>query len=333
MQAKPRRLGRRTSERTFHLPGPAAALTRAAMSLPRQALRKSRAAGRLLLLFAWSLLAIAIQSVIIRLPGRGKIVFARIYWATMCGILGLRVRVLGRCAATAARTGRRPVVYVSNHSSYADILVLGGRLEACFVSKSEVAGWPVIGTIARLGRSVFVSRDRAATVREGRDMQSRLAAGDNLILFPEGTSSDGSRVLPFHSTFFVLAKPPARADAPPVPLDRMPLIQPISVVYDRLGGMPVGRNARPVFAWFGDMNLARHAWRLAQCRGMRATVLLHEPIDPADFPSRKALADAAWVACAEGAAALRQNRPAAPVAVPRPVRTAPAPAPRQPAYA
>ena len=144
---------------------------------------------------------------------------------------------------------------------------------------------------------------RAATWKAG----SR--PGDNLILFPEGTSSDGSRVLPFHSTFFVLAKPPARPDAPPVPLDRMPLIQPISVVYDRLGGMPVGRNARPVFAWFGDMDLARHAWKLAQCRGMRATVLLHEPIDPAEYPSRRALADAAWVACAEGAAALRQKPP------------------------
>ena len=310
------------------------AITRAAMSVPRQALRKSRAAGRLTLLLAWSFLSIAIQSAMIRLPGRGKIVFARIYWAAMCGILGLRVRVLGRTAATAGRAGRRPVIYVSNHSSYADILVLGGRLEACFVSKGEVARWPVIGTVARLGRSVFVSRGRAATAREGRDMEGRLAAGDNLVLFPEGTSSDGSRVLPFHSSFFVLAKPPARGDAPPVPLDRIPLIQPISVVYDRLGGMPVGRHARPVFAWFGDMDLLRHVWKLAQCRGMRATVLLHEPIDPADFPSRRALADAAWLAVAEGAATLRQNRPAVPVAVPSPARpSAPAAAPRQHAFA
>ncbi len=110
MQAKPRRLGRRTSERTFHLPGPAVALTRAAISVPRAALRKGRAAGRLLLLFAWSFVAIALQSVMIRLPGRGKIVFARVYWATMCGILGLRVRVLGRPAAGTAAAGRRPVV-------------------------------------------------------------------------------------------------------------------------------------------------------------------------------------------------------------------------------
>ena len=318
MQGQPRRLGRRTSERMFHLPGPAA-ITRAAMSVPRQMGRKSRAIGRILLLLAWTAIGIALQSVLIRLPGRGKVVFARVYWAAMCGILGLRVRVLGRAdRARPVEAGRRPVIYVSNHSSYVDILVLGGRLEACFVSKRDVAGWPILGTIARLGRTAFVSRARQSTVREGRNMGEKLAAGDDLILFPEGTSSDGSRVLPFHSTFFALAKPvrgPAStAEALP------PLIQPVSVVYDRLGGMPVGRKARAVFAWFGDMDLARHAWKLAQCRGMRATVLLHEPIDPALYPTRRALADATWLAVAEGAATLRQNRPAQPVTIPCPVR-------------
>ena len=135
MQGKPRRLGRRTSERTFYLPGPVA-ITRAAISVPRQVLRHSRAGSRILLLLAWTALGIALQSVLLRLPGRGKVVFARIYWAAMCGILGLRVRVLGlrgpgRPASGEREAGaaRRPVIYVSNHSSYIDILVLGGRLE------------------------------------------------------------------------------------------------------------------------------------------------------------------------------------------------------------
>jgi 1-acyl-sn-glycerol-3-phosphate acyltransferase len=92
-----------------------------------------------------------------------------------------------------------------------------------------------------------------------------------------------------------------------------PLVQPISLVYDRLAGMPVGRAGRPFFAWFGDMDLASHFWRLAQWRGMRATVLLHEPLDPADYATRKELAAAAWEAVASGAATLRQNRPAVPL--------------------
>ena len=96
-----------------------------------------------------------------------------------------------------------------------------------------------------------------------------------------------------------------------------PLVQPVSVVYDRLAGLPVGNARRAVFAWYGDMDLASHFWQLAQWRSMRASILLHPPLDPADFPTRKALAQAAWDAVAEGAALLRQNRPVArPVARP-----------------
>ena len=130
-------------------------------------------------------------------------------------------------------------------------------------------------------------------------MQEKLAAGDALILFPEGTSSDGARVLPFRSAFFAAAFGTAR-----------PIIQPVSVVYDRLAGLPVNHASRAVFAWYGDMNLAPHVWQLAQWQGKRVTLLFHPPLDPADFADRKALSQATWQAVAEGAAALRQNRPA-----------------------
>ena len=236
-----------------------------------------------------------VQAVCLALPGRPKVVFARFYWSMVSRLLGLQVRVIGRFATTA---GGRPVVFVSNHSSWLDIPVLGGRLDACFVSKDEVGRWPFIATIARLGRTVFVSRQRGATGRERDAMRARLAAGDNLLLFPEGTTSDGSRVLPFRSSFFAIAE---GADPP--------LIQPVSVVYDRLGGLPTGRATRPVFAWYGDMDLASHFWRFAQQRGLRVTILLHAPLDPSRFASRKALSHGVWQAVADGAAKLRQNRP------------------------
>lgn len=265
--------------------------------------RRIGAARRLLAVLGWTGIAMPIQAVLLLLPGRGKAGFARAYWSGVCRCLGLRVRVLGEVAGRGTGAGARRVVFVSNHSSWLDIPVLGGRLEACFVSKDEVAGWPVVRTVARLGRTVFVSRRAASTARERDDMRRRLEAGDDLILFPEGTSSDGGRVLPFRSAFFAVAES-AAGEAPP-------LIQPVSVVYDRLSGLPARRMTRPVFAWYGDMDLAPHGWRLAQQRGMRATVLLHPPLDPRDFPSRKALARAAWAIVAEGAATLRQNRPVA----------------------
>ncbi len=263
--------------------------------------RPVQAGLRLALLLAWTLVSCVVQSVLLVLPGRGpgrgKVVFARVFWAVVARLVGMEVRVVGQVARPAGRA----MVFAANHSSWLDIPVLGGRLEACFVSKADVARWPGIGTVARLGRTVFVSRTRSGTGRERDDLLGRLAAGDNLLLFPEGTSSDGTRVLPFHSAFFA-AVGAGQAGA------TGPLVQPVSVVYDRLGGLPVGRAGRSLFAWYGGMDLAPHAWRLLQCRGMRATVWLHPPMDPAAFASRKVLAQAAWAQVAEGAARLRQNR-------------------------
>ena len=257
--------------------------------------RVIRRAGGVLL---WTLPCIAIQAFCLALPGHAKIVFARQYWSVVSRLLGVRVRMIGTPAGV---LDGRPVVFVSNHSSWLDVPVLGGRIAACFVSKDEVAQWPLVGTVARLGRTVFISRRRQAIGRERDILRERLAAGDNLLLFPEGTTSDGLRVLPFRTAFFAVAEGPDP-----------PLVQPVSVVYDRLGGLPTGRAARPVFAWYGDMDLSTHFWRFAQHRGLRATILLHPPLDPARFASRKALSHAVWQAVADGAARLRQNRPVEP---------------------
>jgi 1-acyl-sn-glycerol-3-phosphate acyltransferase len=269
------------------------------LQVGRRLTRRGRAIRRGVSILAWTALAIPIQAVCLALPGTAKMKFAQIYWASFARLMGLRVRVIGQRARPA---DGRPVIFVSNHSSWLDIPVLGGQLDACFIAKDDVAKWPVVRTIARLGRSVFVSRSRGSTGRERDSMVDRLAEGDNLILFPEGTTSDGSRVLPFRSAFFAIADASAR-----------PILQPISVVYDRLAGLPTGRACRPLFSWYGDMDIASHFWQLAQHKGLRGTMLLHTPLDPAHFANRKDLANAVWRACADGAATLRQNRPAVPI--------------------
>ena len=279
-------------------------------------LRRLRPIRRLLLVLPWTLACALAQLPVLFLPGRAKGVVPRLYWRGMCAILGLGLRVIG----TPARPGTdgRPVVYVSNHSSWVDILALGAKLDAAFIAKEEVAGWPVIGWVARLGRTVYVRRARTSTARERDEMRARLAAGDSLILFPEGTTSDGARVLPFRSAFLSIAELPATEGGLP------PIVQPVSIVYDRLAGLPMGRASRPVLAWYGDMEIASHYWQLAQYQGMRASILLHPPLDPRDFPNRKALTQAVWQASADGASLLRQNRPSPP---PAPASAGPAPAP------
>ena len=248
-----------------------------------------RAARRLAGVVLFTLVCLVIQAVLIRLPGRAKNRFGRFYHRTLCRLIGLKLRVIGVASEA------RPTLYVSNHSSWLDVLVLGAMLDARFVSKSEVENWPLIGWVAKLGRTVFVSRSRGRTGGEAHDMRLRLAGGDSLILFPEGTTSDGARVLPFRSSFFAVA---GAATA----------VQPVTVVYDRLGGLPVGRRDRPLFAWYGDMETGSHAWRLLRRTGTRATLVLHAPFAPGEAPDRKALAARVGRTVTDAAAALRQNR-------------------------
>ena len=269
----------------------------------RVVLGSLRAVRRLLGLVALTIVSMGVQGVALILPGRAKVRFARRYWSAFCRGLGLRVRVIG--APVTPEVGGRSVLFVSNHSSWLDIPVLGGVLPACFVAKAEVAGWPLIGTVARLGRTVFVSRSRASMAREIAALRDVLARGDNLILFPEGTTSDGSRVMAFRPSFLAVAEG-----------DTAPIVQPVSVVYDRLSGLPTGRATRALFAWYGDMDIASHYWQLARHRGLRVSVLLHRPIDPRDYADRKTLSQAVWEVIADGAATLRQNRPATPISAP-----------------
>lgn len=263
--------------------------------------QRSRAVWRAVALVLWTLPAAAVQTILILLPGSPKRHFARIYWAGVARLLGIERRVVG----IQARSAGRPVLFVSNHTSWLDIPSLGGTLLACFVAKAEVATWPVVQTIARLGRTVFVSRRASEIGRERDDMRARLQGGDNLLLFPEGTSSDGARVLPFRSAFFAVSE---------LTQGQPPLIQPVSIVYDRLDGLAMWRAMRPVAAWYGGMDLATHFWRLAGYRRLRATIVLHQPIDPADYSSRKLLAVAVWRVVAVSAAGLRQGRPPDPTA-------------------
>jgi 1-acyl-sn-glycerol-3-phosphate acyltransferase len=155
----------------------------------------------------------------------------------------------------------------------------------------------VIGWIARLGRTIFVTRNRSSVAREQDALVARLAAGDNVILFPEGTTSDGNRILPFASSFLALADAAAK-----------PYVQPVTLVYDALDGLPVGRYDRPEISWYGDMALAPHFKRIGQRRRLHATIILDAAIPPGHYPHRKAITLALEHRLARNAAALRQGR-------------------------
>lgn len=227
------------------------------------------------------------------------------YHRLCCWVLGFRVEARGERAASLA------TLYVSNHVSYTDIMVLGALIPGSFVAKAEVASWPLFGLLAKLQRSVFIDR-RGVRAAEHRDrMTARLAAGDDLILFPEGTSGDGNRVLPFRSALFAAAS--LRLDDAPVP------VQPVTIAYTKLDGMPVGRLYRPLFAWYGGMGMLGHLLRLLALGTVTVEVRFHPPVTIDQFASRRALADHCRGVIAAALAAANSGRaPPAPLLDTRP---------------
>jgi 1-acyl-sn-glycerol-3-phosphate acyltransferase len=154
--------------------------------------------------------------------------------------------------------------------------------------------------MAVLQRTVFVERKRDATAKHRDEMVERLEAGDSLILFPEGTSNDGNRVLPFKSAFFGIAEKPVQGK----PLT----VQPVSIAYTKLNGIPMGRRYRPFYAWYGDMDLAGHMFEMAGLG--RATVVIecHPPVTIEQFKNRKELAAHCERVIADGVARANSGR-------------------------
>jgi 1-acyl-sn-glycerol-3-phosphate acyltransferase len=247
---------------------------------------------RLLAVLGWTLACMPVQALFLRLPGLAKVRFAQTYWRGVANILGLRIKVRGHV------TAHRPVLFIANHCTWLDIIVLGTVLPGCFVAKGEIARWPFIKWIARLGRTVFVSRAKSKLDRERDGLLARLAAGDNIILFPEGTTSDGTRILPFQSSFLAIAAAPSR-----------PAIQLVTLVYDELDGLPVQRRDRPSISWYGDMDMASHYPRVGRRRSIGATIIIDPDIPPGTYNNRKILSNLLQTRLAANAAALRQGRP------------------------
>ena len=177
------------------------------------------------------------------LPTRFHRVFLRLF--------GVRVTQSG----TPPAPGEAALV-LANHVSWLDILVLGSLRPLSFVAKSEIAGWPVVGTLARLQRTVFIDRTRrTATAAVNATVADRLAAGDLIVLFAEGTTGDGTRLLPFRSSLVGAAR--AAIDGSSGGPERIRL-QPLALTYPRRNGLPLVRSERPGVAWYGDMELAPH---------------------------------------------------------------------------
>ncbi len=225
---------------------------------------------------------------LLRLPG---------WWVIPLAWHRLASRILGfQVVRRGCRARGGPVLYVANHISWADIIVLGGLLPgASFVAKAEVAGWGLFGHLAGLHRTLYIRRQsRHDSARQRDALAGRVAAGDSLILFPEGTSTDGMRVDPFKSALFSVAE---RADEAS---HHHLQIQPVTIAYTEVNGIPMVRSQKPWVAWLGDVELVRHFKDLLGRARHGVTVEFHPPMTLAEAGDRKHLARACEVAVRAG---------------------------------
>jgi 1-acyl-sn-glycerol-3-phosphate acyltransferase len=272
-----------------------------------------RAVVRLALYLAWTFLLLPVQiiAVALHLPLARRL--PRLYHKVCCRLIGLRVVRHGRIVR------KRPILFISNHTSYLDISVLGSLIDGSFVAKAEIADWPLFGLLAKLQRSVFIERRASHSVRHRDEIGRRLEKGDALVVFPEGTTSDGNRVLPFKSALFAVAS--RTVDGAPL------TVQPISIAYVRLDGVPLGREWRPYCAWYGAMEMPPHLWQVLGLGTITVEVAFHPPLDiasaaaaagvawtedtdrPRAAAARKALAERCWSIVAHGVAAELAGEP------------------------
>ena len=211
------------------------------------------------------------------LPGWGFI--SCNYYRLLARLLRLRVRVQGEPLRG------KPVLFVSNHVSWLDIVAIGSIQPVAFVAKSEVRKWPLVGITAEMQRTVFVDRQRRHQTGDAvSQMVDRLAGGTPVVLFAEGTSSDGNRVLPFRSALIgVVREAGARSESGIV-------VQPMSISYTAIHGIPMGRQHRPLIAWYGDLDFMPHFKAFLRRGVIDVVVSYGEPIAADATTDRKQLA-------------------------------------------
>ena len=259
----------------------------------------ARGVVRLTLFVLLVLLILPIQWVLMRLNFGAKVLPFRIH-RLFCRIFGIKVHVTGAIEPGGG------VLIASNHVSWIDILTISSVGPISFIAKSEVNTWPGFGLLARLQQTIYVARDRRSKTAEQRDeIKERLGQGDTIVLFPEGTSSDGNRVLTFKSALMSAAEgtiPDGKGGEKPI------RVQPMSVAYTKLYGLPMNRAYRPFYAWYGGMDLAPHLWQALQDGPLVIDVIFHDALHSDSRHGRKALSAAAEASVRHSLAAALHGR-------------------------
>ncbi len=238
-------------------------------------MKKIIAFTKILLILLWTIPSLIVQLCLFPWnKGPAAYILPWMWHKVACRIIGLHVELKG------TPLQGKQVIYVGNHLSYLDIPAIGSVLKASFIAKEDIAHWPVIGYLGTLQQTAFISRTSAHAKKVANALDHMVSQGKSLILFPEGTSSVGTSVLPFKSSLFSIAQP---KEAAPITL------QPFIIDLIDVDGKPLTPASRDLYAWYADMEFAPHIWDFLQTKGATVRLTFLPPLTPDASTDRKAL--------------------------------------------
>lgn len=208
-----------------------------------------------------------------------------------CWVFNIKISIHGE----SVHTKGHPVIYLINHISYLDVLVLGGIIDGCFVAKSEVSTWPGFGFLAKLQKTIFIVRERSALLQSRKAIADAMAKDHDIILFPEGTSTDGWDVMQFKGGLLGILLPDDKNEKSYEVIENA-LVQPVAIKHVATDGINVTKDRqdlRDLYAWYGDMDLVPHLWALAHTKRMDVELHFLPSLSPNDFVHRFDIANAA----------------------------------------
>lgn len=250
-------------------------------------MRTLRGAFFCLCFLIWTALLVPPYLLIFFMGRRIRRPFVGLWHRGACVMTGLRIKKHGTPCPS------EKVLLAGNHVSYLDIPVIASCMDVTFVAKADVADWPFFGFLAKIAQTAFIERKPTKAREQKEQLTRRLNDGERIMIFPEGTSSNGEKVLPFKSSLFELA---LNAD-----IKEDVWVQPVTISFSRhKDGRPLERREQDQFTWYGDMSLLPHLWNVFCIKGCEVDVVFHPPQDPLAFAGRKELCQWAENAVVEG---------------------------------
>ena len=234
---------------------------------------------RLIIFLLLTLALLPFQFIIVFFIKNYTYIIPYFYHKICLRIFGIKIKTFGKVSINS------PILLISNHASYLDIIILGSLFKTSFIAKKEISKWPLLGILAKLQNTIFIDRRVSSLKKQENQIIKHLNEKKNLVIFPEGTSSDGNRVLPFKSSLFNIFEKN---------LNSKILVQTITIVYKKINGIPMNRIERKNITWHSNMDLIPNIFNVLKKLSIEVEVIFNDEFLPSKEYDRKKLALHCW---------------------------------------